>query len=427
MSNPNSTAAQTSLSDLAQRCNSTFTGYWLCECSPENPYANWYLVLLHGKIVLSTHQKLSGKVLLDIAQRYSPSLHSQFAQSTIAQLLDQIASTDNQRSKSPAESLCLDLEKLCELGFLNRSEIARASRLNLLSDFDRYMAQPGAIAQASFVSEPRLAEQLADLPSFTFDELLNDSQTRQKDWQQIKRLIPDMAGKPILQAEAVARSPLNATQKQRLRHLVLLGATLADIAAAVAEDPLTIAQVFAKLIEEGLVTLQLPSGETIAPAQSEIIVIDDSALVLQQFDGLARQWGYRVKLISNPLKAVDEMLLSPPAIVFLDVNMPEMTGFDLVKAIRYEPHLQQVPLVILTAERSLNNNWQARWSGCQFLSKPNASEEVPHFQLKLKAMIETALLNLASKTAPQPTAASSTATKDSLSAGSRNKGTIVSA
>jgi CheY-like chemotaxis protein len=396
MSNPNFAAAQTSLSDLAQLCNSTFTGYWLCECTTKNPYTNWYLVVLRGKVVFSTHQPLSGKVLLDIAQRYSPSLQSQFARSTIAQLLDQISHKSIQPSKSPSESpsesLCLALEKLSELGLLNRSEIARASRLNLLNDFDRYMAQPDAIAQASFVSEPTLAEQFADLPSFTFGDLLSDSQARQKDWQQIKRWIPDMAGKPILQAASVARSPFNAAQKQRLHHFVQLGATLADIAAAVAEDPLKIAQVFAKLMEEGLVTLQLPSGETIAPAQSEIIVIDDSALVLQQFDGLARQWGYRVKLISNPLKAVDEMLLSPPAIVFLDVNMPEMTGFDLVKAIRYQPQLQKVPLVILTAERSLNNNWQARWSGCQFLSKPNASEEVPNFQLKLKAMIETALL-----------------------------------
>jgi CheY-like chemotaxis protein len=403
MSDPNFAALapplQPSLQDFAQLSNSTSTGYWLCECIPENSPA-WYLVLLHGKVVLCAHQPLSWRVLLEIAQRYSPSLRSQFAQNTIAQLvdqttLDQTIQAGDQPSLSP-QPLCLALDKLCELSLLNRSDIAIAIRLGLLNDLDQYTALPNPIVQARFVSDPQLADQLANqlagLPSFTFSELLNESQIRQRDWQQLERLVPDMHGKPILNPEAVVRSPLTLPQKQRLRHLLSMGGTLSDIADAIAEDPLKIAQVFAKLIEQGLVSLRLPSGETIAPENSEIVVIDDSALVLQQFDGLAKRWGYRIKLINNPLKAVDEMLLSPPAIVFLDVNMPEMTGFDLAKAIRYQPQLKQVPLVILTAERTLNNNWQARWSGCQFLSKPMASEEVPQFQLKLKALIETALL-----------------------------------
>lgn len=449
MSDPNSDIfvphSPTLLQDLAQVSHSAFTGYghfeywpreyWPREGAPPTPPLSWYLVMVRGKVVLSAHQpflgqvsgQTSGQILLNIVRRYSPSLCNQSDQGILTQIAEQIPQASSGALKLTLKltlepTLELTLEKLCKL--TPRADIARAIRLSVLNDFDRYWA--GSLQQARFVSDEQLEAQFTDLQDLgmvfselTFSELLNESQTRQAAWQPLRRWVTDMAGTPVLQEEAIAHSSLTRVHKQRLHHLVQKGRTLAHIAEAVAEDPLKIAQVFAKLIEEGLVVMA--SGETIAPEIPEIVVIDDSALVLQQFDGLVRRWGYRVTLINNPLKAVEAMLGSRPAIVFLDVNMPEMTGFDLVKAIRQQPQLKQVPLVILTADRTLNNNWHARLSGCQFLSKPTTSEEIPSFQRKLKTLIED---KLASPN-PSPNPASPNLASPNLA--SPNKGTIVDA
>jgi CheY-like chemotaxis protein len=433
MSDPNSDIfvphSPTLLQDLAQVSHSAFTGYghfeywpreyWHREGVPPTPPLSLHLAMLRGKVFLSAQQpfleqvsgQTSEQILLNIVRRYSPSLCNQSDQGILAQIAEQIT-----QMSSGTRNLTLEktLEKLCELTPLDRIDIARAIRLSVLNDFDRYWA--GGLQQARFVSDESLEAQLTDLQDLgiAFAELLNESQVRQAAWQPLRRWVTDMTGTPVLQEEAIARSSLTRVHKQRLHHLIQKGSTLAHIAEAVAEDPLKIAQVFAKLIEEGLVVMV--SGETIAPEISDIIVIDDSALVLQQFDGLVRRWGYRVTLINNPLKAVEAMLRSQPAIVFLDVNMPEMTGFDLVKAIRQQPQLKQVPLVILTADRTLNNNWHARLSGCQFLSKPTTSEEIPSFQRKLKTLIEGKLA--APNPSPNPA---------SPNLASPNKGTIVDA
>ena len=73
---------------------------------------------------------------------------------------------------------------------------------------------------------------------------------------------------------------------------------------------------------------------------------------------------------------------------FIDVNMPGLSGFDLLKQIRRQPKLVNIPLIILTSERTLSNNWRAQQSGCQFLSKPLSPEDIPQFKRKLRLLID---------------------------------------
>jgi CheY-like chemotaxis protein len=145
-----------------------------------------------------------------------------------------------------------------------------------------------------------------------------------------------------------------------------------------------VAKVFAKLISEGLVTFQ-PSSESVLPT---VFVIDDSPLLLKQFESLVASWGYAVRSFSDPVTALQTLGHSHPSVIFLDINMPDITGFDLVKQIRRQPDLVSVPLIILTAEKTLSNNWRARWSGCRFLSKPLIPDDIQPFQMELRMLLE---------------------------------------
>ena len=74
--------------------------------------------------------------------------------------------------------------------------------------------------------------------------------------------------------------------------------------------------------------------------------------------------------------------------IFLDVNMPGASGFDLIKQIRRQPDLSSLPLVLLTAEKTVSNQWRAQWASCKFLAKPRTSAEIPVFRTELRQMLE---------------------------------------
>ncbi|NJQ96793.1 MAG: response regulator [Hydrococcus sp. CSU_1_8] len=118
---------------------------------------------------------------------------------------------------------------------------------------------------------------------------------------------------------------------------------------------------FAKLIERGFVTLQIPPEIASKFATSEVFIIDDSPIFLQKFQAVVSKWGYRVNAWNDPATAIEKIMQANPSIIFMDINMPGMSGFDLIKEIRRQQQLANIHLVMLTAENSLSNQWRAKW------------------------------------------------------------------
>lgn len=356
------------------------TGYWHCEFPPPNRHSDgdsWYLALSQGQLVFSGSQQLSWQGLFKIFQRYVPHLRSEDAQQSIAALRQWFVA-DSQALQSASFPYLLD--ELYRLNLINPSQVERALRLKILADCDAYLFdRPG---QAQFLPLPQLHTQ-SPIAGFDVEGLLSEVMERQAWWNKLKMQIPSMDSIPVLNREVLHLSHFTAEQKQRLEDLVYSGKTLNDIAVASAQDTLEIAKVFAKLLNQGLITFKSSTQSAIP----EIVVVDDSPVLLRQFESLVSSWGYAVSTFSNPIDALRMLSRTNPTLIFLDINMPEVTGFDLVKQIRRYPDLDTVPLVMLTAERTLSNNWRARWSGCKFLTKPLAPHEVPQFQMELRMLL----------------------------------------
>ncbi|TYQ31577.1 response regulator [Pseudanabaena sp. UWO310] len=125
-----------------------------------------------------------------------------------------------------------------------------------------------------------------------------------------------------------------------------------------------------------------------AESRLRVMIVDDSPVLLKQFGNLLTSWGYHLILVSDSAKATQQILSDKPDIVFMDINMPNLNGFELIKQIRRQPSLATMPLVLVTSENTITNNFRAKWANCRFLSKPRSSNDIPEFREQVKSILQ---------------------------------------
>ena len=110
---------------------------------------------------------------------------------------------------------------------------------------------------------------------------------------------------------------------------------------------------------------------------STILVVDDS-LVTQRILGfmLNRNW-FSVLGAFNVLEALEILKSSQVSVVMGDLSMPRMDGLELLKQIRSQEQLKDIPFIMLTASGEDGDLQEAKSAGVDgFLTKPSSTEEV---------------------------------------------------
>jgi len=81
-----------------------------------------------------------------------------------------------------------------------------------------------------------------------------------------------------------------------------------------------------------------------------VMMVDDEELVIDLIQAYLDSAGYK-RFISttDPRNALELMLRERPQVVLLDINMPGMSGLQIMQAMRANPSLHHIPVVVLTA------------------------------------------------------------------------------
>ncbi len=115
---------------------------------------------------------------------------------------------------------------------------------------------------------------------------------------------------------------------------------------------------------------------TLPGARERVLVVDDSPAQRHYVaDCLARQ-GFDVVTAEDGAIALAKAQTIRPALIVSDYEMPNMTGFELVHALRRDPNLRQVPVIMLTARDSKRDMAQMRAAGASaYLVKPFSQDK----------------------------------------------------
>ena len=102
----------------------------------------------------------------------------------------------------------------------------------------------------------------------------------------------------------------------------------------------------------------------------EIVAVDDSALILRMLERvLGKQ--YFVYAFADENRALELLRKKAPALIILDIDMPGLSGFDMLEMIRQMDHLKNVPVIFLTSNNDKNYVVKAVASGANdYVIKP---------------------------------------------------------
>jgi CheY-like chemotaxis protein len=80
------------------------------------------------------------------------------------------------------------------------------------------------------------------------------------------------------------------------------------------------------------------------------LVIDDNKSTTEAMVQMLMLWEIKARPVLSPGAAMGILSKEIPAIVFLDINMPGLDGFEVLAFLRREPRLTKVPVIITTSD-----------------------------------------------------------------------------
>ena len=115
----------------------------------------------------------------------------------------------------------------------------------------------------------------------------------------------------------------------------------------------------------------MPAPETGA-LRGCVLVVDDSSLVRLYYRSALEAAGFEVEQALNGIEATEKALARDFDLLIVDVNMPEMDGFSLVRELRHRKEDgADVPILIITTEAGETDIADARAAGANYyLVKP---------------------------------------------------------
>jgi chemotaxis family two-component system response regulator PixG len=125
-----------------------------------------------------------------------------------------------------------------------------------------------------------------------------------------------------------------------------------------------------------------------------IACVDDSPVVCSMLEKIIVSNGMRFIKVQDPVQALPTLIQAKPDLIFLDLIMPVVNGYEICSQLRRIPAFSSIPIIILTGNDGLLDRVRAKVTGStDFISKPIVADRVNsvmHKYLNLQKEIKDA-------------------------------------
>ena len=108
---------------------------------------------------------------------------------------------------------------------------------------------------------------------------------------------------------------------------------------------------------------------------TKVLVIDDSNTIRRSAEMFLRQAGYEVILAEDGFDALAKISDHQPQVIFVDIMMPRLDGYQTCALIKQNPQLKATPVIMLSSKDGVFDRARGRLAGSdRYLTKPFTKE-----------------------------------------------------
>jgi twitching motility two-component system response regulator PilG len=112
-----------------------------------------------------------------------------------------------------------------------------------------------------------------------------------------------------------------------------------------------------------------------APGPIKVLVIDDSNTIRRSAEMFLRQAGFDVILAEDGFDALAKISDHQPKVIFVDIMMPRLDGYQTCALIKQNPNLKSTPVIMLSSKDGVFDRARGRLAGSdRYLTKPFTRE-----------------------------------------------------
>lgn len=108
-----------------------------------------------------------------------------------------------------------------------------------------------------------------------------------------------------------------------------------------------------------------------------VLIAEDEPNIVESLRFLLERAGFEIRVASDGRQALETALELQPAVLVLDLMLPELDGYEVLRRLRAEPNGKDLPVLMLTAKGQRIDRETALECGADlFMTKPFANAEI---------------------------------------------------
>lgn len=228
-----------------------------------------------------------------------------------------------------------------------------------------------------------IIEQPIIIPSVS--ELLSQAKQQLDAWAkaQLRSCSPDAA--PLLRDNDALAAKVSAKTYRVLVHLLKGQASLRELTRILPQNLVQLSQMLSVYEQQGILSfvsipdfpapwpqkVQRQPANTAVEKLPLICCVDDNPLVGRNIGQIVQRQGYRYMYVQDSVKALQEIIEQKPALVFVDLVMPVISGYELCSQVRRIAQFKETPLIIVTGNDGVVDRVRSKIVGStEFITKP---------------------------------------------------------
>ncbi len=119
------------------------------------------------------------------------------------------------------------------------------------------------------------------------------------------------------------------------------------------------------------------NSSDINPSQAHILVVDDIPVNLSLLTQILAEQGYKVRVAPSGRLALKSVESYPPNLILLDINMPDLNGYEVCQKLKEDPETATIPVIFISALGEVTDKIKAfQFGGVDYIPKPFEPLEV---------------------------------------------------